>query len=185
MKINIWDLQRVQFIMILCMFLLFESRADKTLAQEPSQDAVISGAMLFDGSTRLANDGPSCISCHNVNTSAIVSGGLLAKDLTKVYTRMGDAGLSGIIGAPPFPAMASAYSNNRIEEDEIENLKAFLQYVDINGTEQISASNNEIFLFYGPIGLIIWLIIVYFLWFNRKKESVKKAVFDRQIKAIN
>jgi len=35
------------------------------------------------------------------------------------------------------------------------------------------------------MGLIVWLIMVYFFWFNRKKESVKKAVFDRQIKPIN
>jgi hypothetical protein len=40
-------------------------------------------------------------------------------------------------------------------------------------------------LTYSPIGLVIWLVFIYFFWYNRKKESVKKEIFDRQIKSIN
>lgn len=177
--------QRMFMSIILCLLILFESRANFNIKQEPSQEAVITGGMLFDGSTGFTNGGPSCISCHNVNNETIVSGGLLAKDLTNVFTRMGEAGLSGILGSPPFPAMGSAYSNNKLSDEEIDNLKAFLQSTDMNSSGQANISNDEIFLIYGPLGLVVWLIIIYFVWFNRKKESVKKAVFDRQIKPIN
>ncbi len=73
----------------------------------------------------------------------------------------------------------------KIVETQKEYKEDFLKYVDDNSSDQSIVSNNEIFLIYGPIGLVIWLVLVYFLWFNRKKESVKKSVFDRQIKPIN
>ena len=98
---------------------------------------------------------------------------------------MGDAGLSGIIGSPPFPAMASAYRNNKLTEEEISELTAFFKHSDDVSFDQKVKSGNEIFFVYGPMGLILWLILIYFIWFNRKKESVKKEVYDRQIKPIN
>ncbi len=197
MKTNNRTFQKITLTLILCLFSIIESQAiirktsNSNLLQDTSQDVqssgdvVQSGAALFDGSKKFENGGPSCVSCHNVNTDRITSGGLLAKDLTKVYTRMGDAGLSGIIGAPPFPAMASAYSNNKLTEEEVADVKAFLQDVDANSGNQSVVTNNEIFLAYGPVGLIVWLILVYLFWTNRKKESVKKEIFDRQIKPIN
>lgn len=191
MKKKYRTFQNFQILLILCLFLALETQASNRTLQDSSQvvkspeDAVLSGSRLFDGSKRFGNGGASCISCHNVSSDLITSGGLLAKDLTNVYARMGDAGLSGIIGAPPFPAMASAYGNNKLTEDEIANLKAFLQSVDANSNGQQVVTNDEIFLAYGPAGLVFWLILVYFFWLNRKKESVKKEIFDRQIKPIN
>ncbi len=186
MKTQFRSFRALLLVATLCIFHFEGITSDNAAGtMQVSQEAILNGANLFDGTTRLANGGAACNSCHNVNNSAVLSGGLLGKDLTDVYTRMGDAGLSGILGAPPFPAMASAYNDNRLTDEEIEYLKAFLQFVDVNSDGQEADSNDEIFLLYGPIGLIVWLVLVYFFWFNRKKESVKKAVFDRQIKPIN
>jgi hypothetical protein len=186
MKAKYWAL-RVILPLIFFTFPFFNTTANspQDSDQGTEGDAIFNGASLFDGSLSFTNGGPACNACHNVNNDVILSGGLLAKDLTNVYARMGDAGLTGILGAPPFPAMTSAYSNSQLTENEIENLKAFLQFVDANGIGTITASNNEIFLVYGPVGLALWLIMVYFFWLNRKKESVKKEIFDRQIKPIN
>ncbi|MCP4457188.1 MAG: cytochrome c [Cytophagales bacterium] len=197
MKKNHGPYKKILLLLIVSLFCFNEANAivkkppltgtlqDSQQAVKSSDDAILSGSRLFEGSMKFENGGASCISCHNVNNDLITSGGLLAKDLTNVYARLGDAGLSGIIGAPPFPAMASAYSSNRLTEEEIADIKAFLQFVDSNSGEQQMASNNEIFLAYGPVGLIVWLIMVYLFWTNRKKESVKKEIFDRQIKPIN
>lgn len=157
----------------------------ETTNQDSAEGAITSGKMLFAGSQSFTNGGPSCIACHNVTNNDLISGGLLAKDLTNVYSRMGDAGLSGILGSPPFPAMASAYRNNKLTEEEIAQLSAFFKHADNFSNDQKDKTGNEIFYAYGPIGLIIWLIVVYVIWFNRKKESVKKDVYDRQIKPIN
>jgi hypothetical protein len=178
-----------RMIQLVMVFYLFHSIEAKTNNNEVYQDStweiINEGANLFDGSARLANGGASCITCHNVVTELLISGGLLAKDLTNVYTRMGDGGISAILGSPPFPAMASTYRNREITSEEITRLKAFLQHIDQDVSTKNSNSMNEIFLLYSPFGLIVWLVIIYFLWFNRKKESVKKEIFDRQIKPIN
>lgn len=174
-------------VCLICLSILQRANAQNSEIQDEAatKETIISGKMLFSGSTNFTSGGPSCITCHNVTHNDLISGGLLAKDLTNVYTRMGDAGLSGIIGSPPFPAMASAYRNNKLTEEEISELTAFFKHSDDVSFDQKVKSGNEIFFVYGPMGLILWLILIYFIWFNRKKESVKKEVYDRQIKPIN
>jgi hypothetical protein len=186
MKRNCWTYRMIQLLLI---FYLFHSIEAKSNIIEINQDSTIQaisdGASLFDGSTKLTNGGSSCITCHNIASDDVISGGLLAKDLTDVYTRMGDAGVGAILGSPPFPAMASAFKNKDITPEEIVKLKAFLQYVDQESSTQIGDSMDAEFLMYSPVGLVVWLVFVYFFWYNRKKESVKKEIFDRQIKSIN
>ncbi len=185
MKRNCWTWRMIQFVLVFCLFHAVEAKSYSEVIPDSTLQAISEGADLFDGSARLANGGSSCISCHNIANDAIISGGLLAKDLTNVYTRMGDQGVAAILGSPPFPAMASAFKNKDITPEEIAKLKAFLQYVDQESGTQINNSMNSVFLMYGPFGLVIWLVFVYFFWNNRKKESVKKEIFDRQIKSIN
>lgn len=188
MKRNCWTYRMIQLLLIFYLFHSIEAKSNsKTIeiTQDSTQQAISDGASLFDGSTRLTNGGSSCITCHNVISDVVISGGLLAKDLTDVYKRMGDAGVGAILGSPPYPAMASAFKNKDITPEEIVKLKAFLQYVDQESNTQIGDSMDAVFLMYSPIGLVVWLVFIYFFWFNRKKESVKKEIFDRQIKSIN
>lgn len=187
MKVRNYKLPIVLVIAALCFFIFQSGNAQNSEDNDrtSTDGEITSGQMLFTGSQSLTNGGPSCITCHNVTNNDLISGGLLAKDLTNVYSRMGDAGLSGILGSPPFPAMASAYRNNKLTEDEITQLTVFFEYADGVSHDQKKKTGNEIFYAYGPIGLLIWLVVVYFIWFNRKKESVKKDVYDRQIKPIN
>lgn len=178
----------IQLLLIFYLFHSVEAKSNSKIIetnQDSIQQAISNGASLFDGSTKLTNGGSSCITCHNIASDVIISGGLLAKDLTDVYTRMGDAGVGAILGSPPFPAMASAFKNKDITPEEIVRLKAFLQYVDQESSTQIGDSMDAVFLIYSPVGLVVWLVFIYFFWSNRKKESVKKEIFDRQIKSIN
>lgn len=64
---------------------------------EYKQEDIDKGKLLFSGEERFASGGVSCICCHNVTNDELISGGLLAKDLTKAFSRMGDAGVSSII----------------------------------------------------------------------------------------
>ena len=178
----------IQLLLIFYLFHSIEAKSNSNIIktnEDSIQQAISDGASLFDGSAKMTNGGSSCITCHNIVNDDVISGGLLAKDLTDVYARMGDAGVAAILGSPPFPAMASAFKDKEITPEEIVKLKAFLQYVDQKSSTQSGDSMDAVFLMYGPIGLVAWLVFVYFFWYNRKKESVKKEIFDRQIKAIN
>ncbi|MBC8265658.1 MAG: c-type cytochrome [Flavobacteriales bacterium] len=148
-------------------------------------DDVKSGEMLFEGTTRFENGGPSCIACHNVDYEQMMQGGLLAADLTDVYSRSGGmVGIKGILTGLPFPAMKSAYGNYPITEDELVQLQAFLKHVDDNKIYQHHGEKKTMFLHFGMIGFITILILIFFLWFDKKKGGVKDDIYNRQIKSI-
>ena len=166
--------------------------ADTAKKAPPAPDASLTataeqieaGKNLFMGSNAFVNGGASCISCHNVNYTGVIPGGLLAKDLTSVHSRLGgDAGLMGILGAPPFPAMTQAYKDKQLTEKEISNLIAFLNKVDKDTANQIASTMNP--LAYGGIaGMCGLLVLIFGMWFVRKKNTVKKDIYDRQVKSI-
>ena len=149
-----------------------------------SAEEITLGQNLYEGGTGLANGGPACVSCHNVGSDRIIPGGLLAKDLTTVHSRMGgDAGLSGILNAPPFPAMTQAYKNKQITEKEIFAITSFLNKVEKeNGLQPVEATSP--LMKWGFLGLVIWICVVLLIWFNRKKHTVKKKIFDRQVRSF-
>jgi mono/diheme cytochrome c family protein len=166
--------------------------ADTTKAGPPPPDAsltasdleVETGKNFFIGQGQFSGGGPACISCHNVNYTGVIPGGLLAKDLTGAYTRLGgDAGISGILGAPPFAAMTQAYKDRPLTEKEIASICAFLSKVDRDKPNQYSAAVNPLAAG-GFAGLAVLLGMIFFIWYRRKKVSVKKAIYHRQIKSI-
>jgi cytochrome c551/c552 len=151
---------------------------------EYADEDIEAGRLLFSGKNKFVNGGPSCLTCHNVTNDLLWSGGLLAKDLTNVYSRMGDAGVAGILGAPPFPAMAVSYKNNELDSLEIIQLTAFLKQADSISSDQEVKSGANIFIIGGGGGLIILLLIFAFHWNKRLKDTVKHDIYKRQIKSI-
>ncbi|TAL62314.1 MAG: cytochrome c [Bacteroidetes bacterium] len=166
--------------------------ADTVKKSLPAPDASLTataeqievGKNLFTGSNAFINGGASCISCHNVNYNGVIPGGLLAKDLTSVHSRMGgDAGLMAILNAPPFPAMTQAYNGKPITEQEIAALAAFLYKVDKDTANQIVSAMDPL-LYGGVTGAFGLFVLIYLLWIVRKKNTVKKDIYERQVKSI-
>ncbi|MCZ7603184.1 MAG: cytochrome c [Melioribacteraceae bacterium] len=131
------------------------------------------GKNLFEGKTQFANGGVPCLACHNVSLPNVTGGGLLAKDLTKAFSRLSAAGVDGIIRNPPFPAMTNSYSQKPLTDDEIKSLLAFLYDADKKGVNQSLAGaydiNLLILLIFG-INLAFLLLLIY--WRRVKKYSV-------------
>jgi mono/diheme cytochrome c family protein len=162
-----------------------ETPADPALdPANASQEDILAGLVLFSGEHRLTNGGPSCLTCHNVQHKDLIAGGLLAKDLTKVYERLGAAGINGMLSAPPFPAMAASYKDNPLTEKEIFQLSAFFNDVAVNTIYQPQRAYNDNLLLYGGGGAFLTIILVISLVFiERKRKCVKEDIYKRQIKA--
>lgn len=148
-----------------------------------SQDEVIKGRNLFQGIVNFANDGGACISCHNVTNNQLMEGGLLAKDLTDVISRLNSDGVYGIITNPPFPVMKSAYINHQITNEEALALTFFLMDSNKNKASQDAQNIRIKFLSASVGGLIILLGIFSSIWYKRRTQSVNHQVFKRQIKS--
>jgi cytochrome c2 len=139
------------------------------------------GKALFDGSRNFKNGGAACIACHHVNALEKVHGGLLSKDLTNTFSRIGGfAGIKGILSAPPYPAMKDAYAHAQITEEESIQLQVFLMRADKKG--EISQASVFDLMKQGIIGVVVLLIIISLVWFKRKKRSVNYHIIQRQRK---
>ena len=150
-----------------------------------AMDDVKAGELLFEGTTRFENGGASCITCHNVDYEQMMQGGLLAADLTQVYSRSGGmAGIKGVLTLLPFPAMKSSYEKKPLTEQEVTQLQAFLKHTDENLIYQHHGEKKTLFLYFGIAGLITILTLIFFLWFDKKKRGVKDDIYNRQIKSI-
>ncbi|PIQ15781.1 MAG: hypothetical protein COW67_06510 [Flavobacteriales bacterium CG18_big_fil_WC_8_21_14_2_50_32_9] len=164
-----------------------ETPADPALdPANANHDDILAGLMLFSGEHRLSNKGPSCITCHNVLHGDLIAGGLLAKDLTKVYERLGAAGINGMLSAPPFPAMAASYKDSPLTEKEIFQLSAFFNDAAKNTIYQPQRTYNDNLLLYGGgVAFIIIASIILLMFIERKRKCVKEDIYKRQIKAAS
>jgi mono/diheme cytochrome c family protein len=153
-------------------------------AAPATEDQVVLGQGLFQGTTRLTNGGPSCNSCHDVTNDAVIGGGVLAKELTTVFTRLGGPGVRAILGSPPFPVMQRAYRDKPLTEDEVAALVGFLEEADAEQAFHQPRDYGPKLFGAGVLGAAILLALYSLLWSGRKKGSVNQAIYDRQVKSI-
>ena len=88
---------------------------------------VARGRDLFLGQEGLKTGAVQCLSCHTVRgAGGGIAGGLLAKDLTNVFGRLGDQGLDAALKSPAFPVMNKVFAAHPLQPDEVFALRAFL-----------------------------------------------------------
>jgi cytochrome c2 len=152
-------------------------------AEVASPETIVLGSHLFQGTVRLTNGGPTCIACHDVTHDAVIGGGILAAELTDVFSRMSAAGIEAILGRPPFPVMQAAYQEQPLTEDEISALVAFLQSVDEDELTRQPRDYGLGLFGSGVVGTAVIYGICGLVWRGRKKASVHQDIFDRQVKS--
>jgi cytochrome c2 len=152
---------------------------------EPTREEILKGQDLFTGKQRFKNGGTSCISCHHVRKDNMISGGGLAVELTDVYERLKKVGVEGMITGLPFPQMKTTYQNHKITEEEVTQLVAFLKDVGEQSDNQGITSYRNLLLIWGIGGATVMMGIFPLFWYKRKKESVNKRIYERQIKSRN
>jgi len=152
---------------------------------EPTEEETLIGRSLFSGKQKFENSGPSCISCHDVKDDNTIAGGGLAVDLTDVYDRLGKSGIEAMIKGLPFPQMKISYQNHLITETEALQLTAYLKNVSEERFYQYGTSYQRLLLTGGIIGSVLLMGIFPLFWYKRKKESVNKRIYERQIKSHN
>ena len=157
--------------------------AQSEAAGPPSEDQVLLGQGLFQGTTRLANGGPTCNSCHDVTNDAVIGGGILARELTTVFSRLGGPGVRAILGSPPFPVMQQAYDGKPLTEAEVAGLVAFLQQADAEQALHQPRDYGIKLFGSGLVGALVLLGLYSMAWGGRKRGSVNQEIFDRQVKS--
>lgn len=148
-----------------------------------SPEDIRKGQELFQGRVRLANLGPACNSCHHVRNDAVIGGGVLAKELTSVFGRLGGVGIQGILGKPPFPVMEEAYRDRPLRDDEVFALVSFLQEADRQQAFQQPRDYGFRLVYSGTAGFAVLLAVFWVIGRRRKTHPVNRAIFDRQVRS--
>lgn len=151
-------------------------------AATPAQ--VLLGQDLFQGRLRLSNGGPACNSCHEVTNDAVIGGGVLARELTTVFTRLGGPGVRAVLGSPPFPVMQRAYQGRPLTDDETGALVAFLQDADAQHAFHRPRDYGVKLFESGLVGAALLLGLYTLAWRGRRARSVNQAIFDRQVRSV-
>ncbi len=99
------------------------------------------GEKLFTGAIAFEKRAPACMSCHTVNSVGALRGGTLGPNLTQVFGRYGEIGLSSVLQTLPFPTMQGIYENRLLTEEEQAHLKAF--FAQANAREESRAQVAE------------------------------------------
>ena len=146
-------------------------------------DEIQRGRDLFEGKARFASGGPSCNACHHVAGDAALGGGILASELTLVFSRMGKQGLQSILASTPFPVMQAAYQGKNFSEKEISALVAFLQQVEKDQARQMPKEYGWRMASAGAGGVIVLLGIFSLAGRRRKNRCVNQDIYDRQTRS--
>lgn len=154
-----------------------------TPADPAAEEDILAGQEMFQGALRFANAGPACNACHEVRNDAVIGGGILAAELTTVFSRMGEAGVTAILGRAPFPVMQTAYVDHPLTEYEVTALVAFLEYADSEQYNQLPRDYGLGLFASGVVGACILFGLFGFVWRGRKTGSVNQSIYDRQIKS--
>jgi len=154
-------------------------------AQPPSEEDILKGQELFQGTIRFENGGAACNSCHDVRNDAVIGGGILAAELTTVFSRMGRAGVKAILGQAPFPVMQAAYQDKSLTDEEVTSMVAFLEYADSEEYNQLPRDYGIGLFISGLAGAAILFAVFAVLWRGRKVGSVNQEIYDRQIKSVS
>lgn len=129
------------------------------------------GRALFTGKTGMANGGTPCIACHNagnIGPSGIgpMGGGVMAKDLTDVYTRLKEKSLASALNTLQYPVMQDIFKERRLNLQEIADLTAFFK--EVSGQKPPSRTATLlIFALIAAAGFLLLLLVSQLIWGKR------------------
>lgn len=141
------------------------------VSTEPfTEQDIAQGRQLVLGTTRLANGGPACISCHSIRGTGALGGGRLGPDLSRVYERLGGdsprRNLTAWLSSPATSTMAPVFKSQPLTGAEIHRLIAFFEQCAQNGGAA-DASGSLAYLLIGVIVAVLGLAAMDAIWRGR------------------
>lgn len=139
--------------------------------------SVDNGAKLFDGTKSFENGAVACVTCHNVKSSLVISGGTLAMDLSAMGGAIEYS--LGSVDAMSSDVMKAAYRGKMLTKAEIADIDAFL----IKAATEPGEGYGSNFVIFGLILAAILYVLLSLLNRRKKlKKSVNQDLYDRQMK---
>jgi mono/diheme cytochrome c family protein len=153
------------------------AQATPTPQSQPTQAAspqmAAKGKALFTGQARLQNGGAPCMACHSAGSSTQMGGGNLGRDLTDLHTRLGAAGIQGVLSSIAFPVMREAYKDKALTPEEIGALTAYFAEVAKEPARAAWVDSGRLF-YAGFFGALALFGVMYLFWINRRVSLAER-----------
>jgi mono/diheme cytochrome c family protein len=150
-------------------FMKSESAMVAPAVKEKPAEIVVTPELLFQGKAwftgrqPLAKGGAACLACHSLRVQGI-SGGNLARDLTTLYSRMGETRVRRMLESLKFPVMKNMYIDHPLSAEEIEALTALLK-------DAGAYPGKSAFPVFPCTGLGVFALIFGLLFFINKRRT--------------
>ncbi|MBP9854159.1 MAG: cytochrome c [Candidatus Omnitrophica bacterium] len=135
------------------------------------------GQKLFKGQRRLANGGPSCISCHYF----VHEGGSLGLDLTLIKEKASGVVLQSAIVNSSYKVMRPIYEKHVITPEEAVHLSEYLSHPEKVKVVASPTKKKVVGLAY--VGVVIFFVLLWFL--NRQRKGCTREKLIKKSKRGN
>jgi nitrate reductase gamma subunit len=105
-----------------------QQEPDARAADAATVAEIETGRQLFHGLHEMARGGIACASCHSIRDAAGASGGVLASDLTTVYSQYQDGAMTQFLKHPCVLRYPESTLSAFLAPDESFAIKAYLRY---------------------------------------------------------
>lgn len=134
------------------------------------------GKTLFTGEKAFANGGPACMSCHSAGVGDL-GGGVLGPNLTKAFADPTKNALlsTGWVNGGGSPVMGPIFSNKKITDEEMTNLRAFFKAAS---EKEAVPSSTGTFTILGLGGFVGILVLFSIVWSGRYSKRNQNTAHD-------
>ena len=99
----------------------------------------------------------------------------MAKDLTDVYSRLGESALTSVLRTTPFPVMKEVFADQRLTDDEIADLVAFFADASAGSTANSAYGSLGTLIVISLAGLAVIALLFQMIWKGRL-SSVRRQI---------
>lgn len=134
------------------------------------------GKTLFTGEKAFTNGGPPCISCHSAGVGDL-GGGVLGPNLTKAFADPSKNPLMSTawVNGGGSPVMGPIFSNKKITDEEMTNLRAFFKAAS---EKEAAPSSTGTFTVLGLGGFVGILVLFGIVWSGRYSKRNQDTAHD-------
>ncbi|MBN2774642.1 MAG: cytochrome c3 family protein, partial [Prolixibacteraceae bacterium] len=141
-----------------------EDQHDSVITDGHSKEDITRGQRFFMGLLPRNNEGPSCVSCHNLKLSDTLNWNPSALEIAIKYSTKSYDDFQQAVKQPVGIKMEQVHQNFQIEDEDLQKVKLYLDDFAHTGIpkQKISISNLMLFLFLGIVMAFLLLDLIFF-----------------------
>lgn len=154
-----------------------------------SHDEIKRGERIFMGLIPFERNYESCVSCHILNQVDTLNWNPSALDIALKYADKDFASFQQVVMQPSGKKMEASHVGFKIEEENLKQVKAYLDDLAQTGTKPVKPSFNNLILFLF-LGLLLTWALLELIFFRKIKLKIIPVVillgaFGWQVKMIS